>query len=111
MKKYFILFLYISFTILFTSCSIFETNDYEEQTTVKESIELDPQLLVNNLMEEARLKHLEALADQDLGLVEETISAYEEALKKINRLSYFPSMEDNATYSELENAIVEDYQT
>lgn len=110
MKKYFILFIYVSLAVLFTSCSIFETKNYEEHAVPKESIELDPQLLVNNLMEEARLKHLEALADQELGLVEEAISAYEEALKKINRLSYFPSMEDNDTYSELENAIVEDYQ-
>ena len=110
MKNYFILFIYISLTILFTSCSIFETNDFDERANSKNSNELDPQLLVNNLMEEARLKHLDALANQDLGLVEEAISSYEEALKKINRISYFPSMEDNSTYSELENAIVEDYQ-
>ncbi|MCF6269244.1 MAG: LysM peptidoglycan-binding domain-containing protein [Melioribacteraceae bacterium] len=110
MKKYFILFVYISLTVLFTSCSIFETNNYDEQASSKDSNELDPQLLINNLMEEARLKHLDALANQELGFVEETISAYEAALKKINRLSYFPSMEDNSTYSELENAIVEDYQ-
>lgn len=110
MKNYFILFIYVSLTVLFTSCSIFETNDYNQQTNSGNSNELDPQLLINNLMEEARLKHLDALANQDLGYAEEAISAYEEALKKINRLSYFPSMEDNATYSELENAIVEDYQ-
>jgi len=110
LKKNFILFIYISLTLLFASCSIFETNDYDEQIAAKNSNELDPQLLINNLMEEARLKHLDALANQDLGFAEEAILAYEEALKKINRLSYFPSMEDNATYSELENAIVEDYQ-
>ena len=61
-------------------------------------------------MEEARLKHIEALAYEELGYTEEAILNYEEALKKINRLSYFPTMEDNATYNELENAIVEDYQ-
>ncbi len=110
MKKYFILFIYISLSVLFTSCSIFETNDFDEQSLNKDTNELDPQLLINNLMEEARLKHLDALANQELDYIEEAILAYEEALKKINRLSYFPTMEDNATYSELENAIVEDYQ-
>lgn len=61
-------------------------------------------------MEEARLKHLDALANQKLGYIAEAILAYEEALKTVNRLSYFPNMEDNTTYNELENAIVEDYQ-
>ena len=110
MKKYFILSIYVLLTIIFTSCSIFETNDYEEQTISKETNVLDPQLLINNLMEEVRLNHIEALANQELGFTGAAILQYEEALKKINRLSYFPTMEDNATYNELENAIVEDYQ-
>ncbi len=110
LKKVIILFIYAILTVFIASCSIFETNDYDEQANSKESNELDPQLLINNLMEEARLKHLDALANQKLGYTKEAISAYEEALKKVNRLSYFPNMEDNATYNELENAIVEDYQ-
>ncbi len=110
MKKYFILILYIIFTLLLTSCSIFETNDYDEKDVADSSNALDPQLLINNLMEEARLKHIDALAKESLGYTEAAITAYEAALKKINRLSYFPYMEDNATYNELENAIVEDYQ-
>jgi peptidoglycan lytic transglycosylase D len=110
LKKYYILFIYISLTLFFTSCTIFETNDYDEQTVSNDINELDPQLLINNLMEEARLEHIDALANQSLGYIKEAILSYEEALSKINRLSYFPNMEDNSTFSELENAIVEDYQ-
>ncbi|MDA3862213.1 MAG: LysM peptidoglycan-binding domain-containing protein [Melioribacteraceae bacterium] len=110
MKKFFIPVFYIILSILITSCSIFDTNEYEEQTISKETNELDPQLLINNLMEEARLKHLDALANQNLGFTKEAIAAYEDAVGKINRLSYFPNMEDNTTFSELENAIIEDYQ-
>ncbi len=110
LKKIISLFIYVFLAIFISSCSIFETTDYNEQANSKESNELDPQLLINNLMEEARLKHLDALANEKLGYTEEAIVAYESALKKVNRLSYFPNMEVNTTYSELENAIVEDYQ-
>jgi len=61
-------------------------------------------------MEEARLKHIDAMANQKLGYTSQTILAFEEALSKINRLSYFPNMENNDSYNELENTIVEDYQ-
>jgi len=61
-------------------------------------------------MEEVRLKHIDAMANKSLGYNAETILAFEEAMSKINRLSYFPNMENNDTYNELENSIVEDYQ-
>lgn len=110
MKKLKFILIYIIISLFVVSCSIFETNDFDNNNSSKETNELDPQLFINNLMEEARLKHLDALANQNLGYIPEAIQAYEEALTLINRLSYYPYIEDNSTYSELENAIVEDYQ-
>jgi membrane-bound lytic murein transglycosylase D len=107
LNKFFIPLFAFVFTLFFISCSVFETN---ETIQYQEENELDPQLLINSLMEEARLKHIDALANQEVGNIKTAISAYESALKKINRLSYFPYMEENTTYNELENSIVEDYQ-
>ena len=109
MKKTYLLPILIIINLFFTACSIFETSDYKEQNQRNKN-ELDPQLLINNLMEEVRLKHIDAMANKKLGYNTEAIFAFEEALSKINRLSYFPNIENNDTYNELENAIVEDYQ-
>ena len=95
---------------MFTSCSIFETSDYNKNANANDKGELDPQVLINNLMEEARLEYIDALANQSLGYVPEAIEAYEGSLSKINRLSYFPNIENNDTYNELESTIIEDYQ-
>ena len=109
MKKTYLLLIYIALILSLASCSIFETSDYNKKLNTKKT-ELDPQLLINNLMEEVRLKHIDAMANKSLGYNTEAILAFEEALSKINRLSYFPNMENNDTYNELENSIVEDYQ-
>jgi len=109
LKNTYLLLIYIALFLFITSCSIFETSDYNKKLSA-EKTELDPQLLINNLMEEVRLKHIDAMANKSLGYNAETILAFEEAMSKINRLSYFPNMENNDTYNELENSIVEDYQ-
>jgi len=109
LKNTYLLLIYIALFLFITSCSIFETSDYNKKLSA-EKTELDPQLLINNLMEEVRLKHIDAMANKSLGYNAEAILAFEEAMSKINRLSYFPNMENNDTYNELENSIVEDYQ-
>ena len=109
MKNTYLLLIYIALFLFITSCSIFETSDYNKKLNAAKT-ELDPQLLINNLMEEVRLKHIDAMENKSLGYNAEAILAFEEAMSKINRLSYFPNMENNDTYNELENSIVEDYQ-
>lgn len=111
LKKFILSIISIVFILFFTSCSVFEKSTKSEEPTVKsDSTAFDPALLVNELMEEARLKYMDALASQDIGFTEGAIKSYEAALTKINRLSYYPYIEDNAAYNELENSIVEDYQ-
>ncbi len=111
MKKLILTAISIVLLLIINSCSVFEKSTKNEEPTVKsDSTALDPSLFVNELMEDARLKYIDALASQDIGFTEGTIKAYEAALKKINRLSYYPYIEENAAYIELENSIVEDYQ-
>ncbi len=111
LKKFILSTISLVLLLIFSSCSVFEKSTKSEEPTVKsDSTAFDPALLVNELMEEARLKYIDALASQDIGFTEGTIKSYEAALTKINRLSYYPYIEENAAYNELENSIVEDYQ-
>lgn len=111
LKKFIPVLISIVLLLVFNSCSVFEKSAKNEEPTAKiDSTALDPSLLVNELMEEARLKYIDALASQDIGFTEGTIKSYEAALKIINRLSYYPYIEENDAYNELENSIVEDYQ-
>ena len=65
---------------------------------------------VNEMIENVRKDYVNALYQQKLGFKIETLSYYESALSTINKLSYYPDIEENASYIELEQSIVEDYQ-
>ncbi len=102
-------------SLLLISCGIFEPtarkhqeNQFSETTDSLKTA--DPSTLVNNLLEEARIAYINALARHNLGYKDAAINYYESALSTINNLSYFPDIEENPTFSELESSIVEDYQ-
>jgi len=101
-------------TILFsflTACSVFNgVSKSEEQASAEGSQTVEAYVLVNQLMEQARQDYVDALKYQKLGFKKEAIDSYESALKIINKLSYYPDIEQNESYYELENSIVEDYQ-
>ncbi len=65
---------------------------------------------MNELLESARKDYVNALYQQKLGFKVETLNYYESALSTIIKLSYYPEIESNTSYSELESSIVEDYQ-
>ena len=109
MKKTFILSLLLS--LFLTSCGIFNSTSQEEVAPPDEAIsKVEPYMIVNELMEQARQDYVEALKQQKLGFKAEAIAAYESSMSTINRLSYFPEIELNESYLELENSIVEDFQ-
>jgi membrane-bound lytic murein transglycosylase D len=66
--------------------------------------------IINQMLESARKDYVNALYQQKLGFKVEALNYFESALSTINKLSYYPDIEENAAYSELENSIVEDYQ-
>ncbi|MEG8947443.1 LysM peptidoglycan-binding domain-containing protein [Rosettibacter firmus] len=68
------------------------------------------QSIVNEMLENARRDYVNALYKQRLGFKVDAINYYESALSIINKLSYYPNIEENTTFIELEGAIVEDYQ-
>ncbi len=67
--------------------------------------------IVSELLEEARQFYLTALKKQELNSINETVENYENALRIINNLSYYPGIDKNDAYKELESAIIEDYKS
>ena len=66
--------------------------------------------VVAEMLEQARQFYLTALEKQQSGLVEEAVQNYESSLTIINNLSYYPGVDNNEAYIELETAIIEDYK-
>jgi membrane-bound lytic murein transglycosylase D len=66
--------------------------------------------IVSEMLEQARQYYVAALAKQELNSTTETVNNYEAALRIINNLSYYPGIDQNSAYTELENSIIEDYR-
>ena len=58
--------------------------------------------IVSEMLEQARQAYVAALAKQELNSTAEAINNYEAALRIINNLSYYPGIEANEAYVELE---------
>ncbi len=66
--------------------------------------------IVSEMLEQARQFYVSALAKQELNSTTEAINNYESALRIINNLSYYPGIEENEAYVELEKSIIDDYK-
>ncbi|RJP62171.1 MAG: LysM peptidoglycan-binding domain-containing protein [Ignavibacteriales bacterium] len=104
--------LLITFLLTFlTSCGVFsDVSKSDGQISEEQNKTVETFVLINEKMEQSRQHYVDALRYQRLGFKKETIDAYENSLKIINELSYYPDIEQNEAYYELENSIVEDYQ-
>ncbi|MBU1099014.1 MAG: LysM peptidoglycan-binding domain-containing protein [Bacteroidetes bacterium] len=104
-------FLSLIAVVFFTSCSSSSsTTDDSEFADQEETEIVDKSMIVNEKLEESRQFYLDALNSQKMGKSESAVNAYENALSMINTLSYYPDIDENEAYVELENSIVEDYQ-
>lgn len=66
--------------------------------------------IVSEMLEEARQYYVLALKKQELNSTKETVENYEAALRIINNLSYYPGIDENTAYLELETSIIDDYK-
>lgn len=115
MKKLLILPMIVVVVSLITACSTLKSSKNENQSysqylipdTVKT---IESKSMVNQMMESARRDYVNALYQQKLGFKTEAINYFESALSTINKLSYYPEIEENESFDELEGSIVEDYQ-
>ncbi|MFZ6033602.1 MULTISPECIES: LysM peptidoglycan-binding domain-containing protein [Melioribacter] len=110
--KYKILILSVLSLFIINACG---TLDFLSQKSEKAPPDTTKVLTVRSItsemLENARQDYLTALYKQKLGFKSEAINYYESALSIINKLSYYPNIEENGAYVELENAIVEDYRS
>lgn len=66
--------------------------------------------IVSEMLEQARQYYVDALEKQNVNSTVESIENFESALRIINNLSYYPGIDENTAYGELEQAIIDDYK-
>ncbi|MFZ1289513.1 MAG: LysM peptidoglycan-binding domain-containing protein [Melioribacteraceae bacterium] len=100
--------------VLFYSCSSFtsDKNTNKNQTLEDSlSVTLRTDVIVNESLENARQKYMDALTEKTLGLESSALFSFDSAMTIINELSYFSNIEENEAYAELEKAILDDYNS
>ncbi|HUX92679.1 MAG TPA: LysM peptidoglycan-binding domain-containing protein [Ignavibacteriaceae bacterium] len=110
MKQKFLAFLAISlFSMLFFSCTANKEIAKDEKSKT-ENNSLQKVGIVSEMLEQARQYYVVALAKEEKNSTKETVANYESALRIINNLSYYPGIEQNEAYLELQNSIIDDYK-
>lgn len=66
--------------------------------------------VVSEMLEQAREFYVAAIAAQNQNNPAQVVKNFESALRIINNLSYYPGIDDNEAYTELEKAIIDDYR-
>ncbi|MHB1685827.1 MAG: LysM peptidoglycan-binding domain-containing protein [Ignavibacteriaceae bacterium] len=110
MKQKVATFLAISlFSLLFFSCGANKEIAKDEKSKT-ENNDLQKVGIVSEMLEQARQYYVVALAKEEKNSTTETVANYESALRIINNLSYYPGIEQNEAYLELQNSIIDDYK-
>ncbi|MFH1197036.1 MAG: LysM peptidoglycan-binding domain-containing protein [bacterium] len=108
MKKLLLFLPLLILTVLFQACgSVPSENPF---MTIDSTAVIKTSVIVNELLEQARQSYVNALYMQKLGFKIKAIESFENSMSLINTLSYYPDIDQNDAYLELENSIVEDYQ-
>ena len=108
MKKFILIPALVFGTLFISSCGSSPEITNQNQTEVTESTGRVG--IVSEMLEEARQFYVLALRKQELNSTKETVENYEAALRIVNNLSYYPGIDENIAYSELENSIIDDYK-
>jgi membrane-bound lytic murein transglycosylase D len=66
--------------------------------------------IVSEMLEQAREFYVAAISFQNQNDPPQAVKNYESALRIINNLSYYPGIDDNEAYVELEKSIIDDYR-
>jgi membrane-bound lytic murein transglycosylase D len=97
------------FVVLFIIYSCSSSEEVTQKKTTEEPYKKHG--IVAEMIEQARQYYITALEKQESDNIEETVENFELALITINNLSYYPGIDENEAYIELETAIIEDYKT
>ncbi|MEO8233156.1 MAG: LysM peptidoglycan-binding domain-containing protein [Ignavibacteriota bacterium] len=108
MNRFILIPILVFVSLLISSCASSPEITNQNQTEVTENTNRIG--IVSEMLEEARQYYVLALKKQELNSTKETVENYESALRIINNLSYYPGIDDNAAYVELETSIIDDYK-
>jgi len=108
MKKFILIPIFVFVSLLISSCGSSPEITSQNQTEVAQNT--NRYGIVSEMLEEARQYYVLALRKQEINSTKETVENYEAALRIINNLSYYPGVDENAAYIELENSIIDDYK-
>ncbi len=92
--------------IMIYSCS--SSEEMTQKSVVENHYKKDD--IISEMLEQARQSYVTALEKKEADKVEEAVAGFETALRIINNLSYYPGIDENEAYVELETAIIEDYK-
>ncbi len=105
---------YIVFVIFslfyFSSCSVFHPLLNKVGVLSDSTQVADNNAVINNLLEEARSEYLSAKKYAKEDSSQQAVNSFEKALSTLDKLGYFPNIEENSSYNELEQSIQENYQ-
>jgi membrane-bound lytic murein transglycosylase D len=99
-------------TILLNSCgSVSSTQKFNPTVQQGQVKTIDQTAEVASLLESARQAYIDALYKQKLGLKKETLDAFESSIAILDKVSYYPDIENNENYVELDKSVEEDYKS
>ncbi|MCW8848366.1 MAG: LysM peptidoglycan-binding domain-containing protein [Melioribacteraceae bacterium] len=104
-------FLYVMIiSISIISCSTFNnSSNYENYKKDSLATIVKTEAIINELLETSRQKYVDGLTNQALGNEIQALFAFDSALIIITELSYYPNIEENEAFVELEKSIIDDY--
>ncbi len=108
-KRYLPIVIISLFSLIFFSCGG-NKEITKNDSSRKNSIKVQNGGIVSEMLEQARQYYVAALSGQEKSPTSETVKKYESSLRIINNLSYYPGIEDNEAYVELEKSIIDDYR-
>ena len=108
MKKIILIPIVVFVSLIISSCASSPEISHQNQNEVIQNTNRVG--IVSEMLEEARQYYVLALRKQEINSTKETVENYEASLRIINNLSYYPGIDENAAYLELENSIIEDYK-
>jgi len=108
MNKFILILIFVFVSLLISSCGSSPEVTTQNQTEVAQNT--NRYGIVSEMLEEARQYYVLALRKQEINSTKETVENYEAALRIINNLSYYPGVDENVAYIELENSIIDDYK-
>lgn len=112
MKKIILSMAFVCSAIILNSCGSITSTQKFNPVVKRDSVKtVDQATVVASMLESARQAYIDALYKQKLGLKKETLDAFESAKSILEKLSYYPDVENSENYVELEKSVDEDYRT